>query len=232
MHKNIVILTGAGISAESGLSTFRDNQGFWDEYAIEEVATPEGFQKNPEMVHQFYNQRRAQLDSVTPNKAHHALAKLEKHWQGDFTLITQNVDDLHERAGSQNVIHMHGELKKARCLKTGKTLSWHEDLTPQTKSPFHPEAHLRPHIVWFGEVPFQLDLIFHKLDHADIFVSIGTSGQVHPAAGFVTHVYQKGQCQRIEINTEESEISHFFDQQWTGKATEKVPELLNLLHKI
>lgn len=226
--KNIVILTGAGISAESGLDTFRGNNGMWGKYAIEEVATPEAFKTDPQKVQAFYNQRRSQLKDVNPNKAHQALAELEEKWDGEFTLITQNVDDLHERAGSKNLIHMHGELKKARCTQTHQIVECEEDLDVTTPSPFDKTGVLRPHIVWFGEVPLAMDVIFSKLDQADIFVCIGTSGNVYPASGFAQHVYLRG-CETIEVNIETSEISNFFQKRLIGKATEKVPELLDIL---
>lgn len=221
MSKNIVIVTGAGISAESGLDTFRDQGGLWDKHPIEEVATWEAFEKNPKKVHRFYNKRRRELKKVQPNQAHVALASLEEKWPGDFALITQNVDDLHERAGSRNLFHMHGELKKARHIHTGEIQDCEDDLDPK--------GDLRPHVVWFGELPLYMDVIFDKLDAADIFVSIGTSGNVYPAGGFAQHVYMKGNCIRYEVNKEPSVISHLFDQRFVGNATEKVPELVELL---
>jgi len=169
------------------------------------------------------------LRSVEPNNAHRALATLEERWDGDFTLITQNVDDLHERAGSKNLLHMHGELLKVRCTHSHEIISWQEDLDAKTPSPFHPEGILRPHIVWFGELPLYMDVIFRKLDEADIFVAIGTSGQVYPAGGFVQHVYMKGNCDRIEINLDQSDLSYLFNEHYTGKATEEVPKWVDAL---
>jgi NAD-dependent deacetylase len=214
--KNIVILTGAGISAESGLKTFRDADGLWEGHRVENVATPEAFAKNPELVHRFYNLRRKQLQEVKPNLAHEALAKFEADHDSGFVIITQNVDDLHERAGSKNVIHMHGELKKARHLKSGEITSCEEDLKPN--------GLLRPHICWFGEMPFQMDEIEAHLLNADYFIVIGTSGVVYPAAGFVGWV--KLSCKKILLNKEETSQHSLFDEVRVGLASEIVPDYL------
>ena len=220
--ENIVILTGAGISAESGLATFRGPDGLWCGHRVEDVCTPEAFARDPALVHRFYNERRRQLADVAPNAAHHALARLAAHWQGRLMLVTQNVDDLHDRAldavtpaSSFEFIHMHGELKKARCTRTGAISHCDGDLTV--------EGTLRPHIVWFGEMPLQMDDIYRALGRADLFVSIGTSGNVYPAAGFVAEARHAG-AHTLEINLEPSLTrSHFADARH-GKASELVPQ--------
>ena len=225
--KSIVILTGAGISAESGIRTFRDSGGLWENHRIEDVATPGGFHRDPSLVHQFYNARRAQLLSgeVQPNPAHLALAELERSWKGDFLLVTQNVDDLHDRAGSQKLIHMHGELLKARCLRTEKVFDWRQDLSTNTPCPCcRVPGQLRPHIVWFEEMPLEMDRIYAALDACDLFVSIGTSGQVYPAAGFVSHV--QGRARTIEINLEPSSVVTAFDETIHGPAGIEVPRFV------
>ena len=222
--KNVVILTGAGISSESGLKTFRDDDGLWEGHRVEEVATPEAFAANPSLVHTFYNLRRQQLLSVEPNSAHLALADFESQHQGEFLLITQNVDDLHERAGSKNVIHMHGELRKVRCMDSGKVYDWTQDLTIDTP---HPEGNgrkgrLRPHICWFGEIPFHMTDIEQALARADLFVAIGTSGLVYPAAGFVNWV--PGGCKRVLLNKDEAQNNPLFEEVILGPATQTVPK--------
>ena len=183
---NIVILTGAGVSAESGIATFRAEDGLWEQHRVEDVATPEGFYRNPALVQDFYNQRRAQLATVNPNPAHQAIARLQREWPSCVTLVTQNIDDLHERAQSPAVIHMHGELLKVRCIHSGRVYLWpgavHDD---SLCSCCTPSRTLRPHIVWFGEMPFAMDEIYSALRQADLFIAIGTSGNVYPAAGFV-----------------------------------------------
>lgn len=219
--KNIVVLTGAGISAESGLKTFRDSHGLWEGHKIEEVATPEAFAKNPELVHEFYNLRRQQLNEVQPNAAHQALAEFEKNFSGSFTMVTQNVDDLHERAGSKNIFHIHGELKKVRCLKTEEIFSWTKQLNLKTP---HPkglgEGLLRPHICWFGEIPFFMDETFRAVIKADLFVAIGTSGAVYPAAGLVQQV--PSHCQTVLINKNSAENSLNFSKTIMGTASQAV----------
>ncbi len=223
---HIVVLTGAGVSAESGLDTFRDKSGVWARYDYRDVATPEGFDANPALVHEFYNMRRANLANVEPNAAHRALATLEARIVGSggaFTLITQNVDDLHERAGSQNVIHMHGELKRARCAACSAVHSWAGDLSADTRCPDCKGAGaMRPHVVWFGETPFLMDEIVAALMNADQFVSIGTSGSVYPAAGLVGQARALGvAC--MELNLEASANAAAFDDARYGKACEIVP---------
>ncbi len=229
-YQNIVILTGAGISAESGLSTFRDEGGLWAKHRIEDVATPEAFIKNPDLVQGFYNARRRQLQDVTPNGAHLALAKLEKEHSGPVTIITQNVDDLHERALSHNVIHMHGELSKVRCTQCGRVQLWLGDCTQDKacsacgKSPA-----LRPYIVWFGELPYYMDRIHGLLGQCDLFISIGTSGTVYPAAGFVADVQKAGYAHTLEINLEPSAGISYFAEARFGKAGDLVPVLVDEL---
>jgi NAD-dependent deacetylase len=199
---NIVILTGAGISAESGISTFRDHNGLWETHRFEDLATPAAFRRDPLLVHRFYNARRGQLKTVAPNAAHIALAELERGWRGNFLLVTQNVDDLHERAGSRNLIHMHGEIRKLRCAGCNDVV-YHEDDagTALVCAACGVAAKMRPHIVWFGEMPFRMDEIYAAVERADIFAAIGTSGVVYPAAGLVDAANHNGRdCETIEIN--------------------------------
>jgi NAD-dependent deacetylase len=223
---HIVILTGAGISAESGLDTFRDKGGVWARYDYREVATPEGFAANPALVHEFYNMRRANLENVAPNPAHVALAALERRLEsagGGLTLITQNVDDLHERGGSRNILHMHGELKKARCGLCGAIHEWADDLSLATVCPACGDAGaMRPDVVWFGEIPLLMDEIAMALSAASHFVSIGTSGSVYPAAGFVAEARAMGvPC--TELNLEPSENAWAFSDARYGPAGVIVP---------
>lgn len=229
-QKTIVILTGAGISAESGLATFRDNNGLWCNHRIEDVATPEAFTRNPKLVHEFYNMRRAQLKEAHPNAAHTALARLAKEWVGRAVVVTQNVDDLHERADSEtqlSLIHMHGELKKVRCIASETIFDWEEDLTLDTPCPCcQRKARLRPHIVWFGEMPLQMGAIYHLLRECDLFISIGTSGNVYPAAGFVQEVRSVGKAHTVELNMEPSLGHSLFKERIYGPATEIVPEYI------
>ncbi len=224
---NIVILTGAGISAESGISTFRDHNGLWENHPIEDVATPEGFARNPDLVYEFYNQRRQQLNSgdIHPNNAHKSLADLEKIFGKNLTIITQNVDNLHERAGSNNVWHMHGELNKIRCTHCSNIQDWEGDFDHETICPCcQNKGVLRPHIVWFGEMPFYMAKIEDKLTQCDLFVSIGTSGQVYPAAGFVQLVRQLNpKAHTLEINLEPSNQNSLFHEHRHGKAATLVP---------
>ena len=229
-YRNIVVLTGAGVSAESGVRTFRDNDGLWENHRVEDVATPEGFARDPELVQRFYNERRAQLHMVEPNPAHLALARLERELDGQVTIVTQNVDDLHERAGSKNVIHMHGQLLKIRCTACHAVLDWEDDCTQQTPCPTcNAVQALRPHIVWFGEMPFDMHLIRDKLIRCDLFISIGTSGNVYPAAGFVLEVREETSAHTIEINLEPSAGAGYFLEQRHGPAGELVPALVDEL---
>lgn len=223
---SIVILTGAGISAESGVRTFRDAGGLWEGHRVEEVATPEGFARNPGLVQAFYNARRRQLAEVAPNAAHIALAELERRWPGEVLLVTQNVDDLHERAGSRNLIHLHGELLKARCQRCGGTHSWAGDLDPVTPCPTCGQAALRPNIVWFGERPFELPRIYDTLERCGLFLAIGTSGLVYPAAGFVEAAVQ---AWTVELNLERSDVADAFQEHRIGPATELVPAFVTAL---
>lgn len=221
---DIVVLTGAGVSQESGLATFRDAGGLWQRVRIEDVATPEAFARDPARVQAFYDARRAQLldPAVRPNAAHVALAQLEWRHPGRLLLVTQNVDDLHERAGSGNVVHMHGALKRARCLSCGASSPWEADVAPGSACPACAVAgRLRPDIVWFGEMPMHMDEIEAALDACGLFVSIGTSGSVYPAAGFVARV--AGRAETVELNLEPSEGSALFDRTVHGRATEVVP---------
>ena len=234
-HLNrLVLLTGAGVSAESGLATFRGEDGLWEGHRVEDVATPEAFARDPELVHKFYNARRAQLDEVEPNAAHRALARLDMEWPGELLLVTQNVDDLHERAGSTRLIHMHGENKKAWCLACGDRIPWDGPMgTDLECRSCAASGGLRPDIVWFGEMPYQMNRIEEALRECDLFVSIGTSGAVYPAAGFVQTARYCG-ARTIEMNLEPSQGSVFFDEVRIGAASELVPawvdEMLQSAH--
>ncbi|MEZ5385789.1 MAG: NAD-dependent deacylase [Prosthecobacter sp.] len=226
----IVVLTGAGMSAESGVPTFRGVDGLWEGHRIEDVASPEGFARDPELVHRFYNLRRAALNKVEPNAGHHALAKLEREWRGRFLLVTQNVDDLHERAGSEKLIHMHGELRKARCECCDAVLSWNDDLDSGTRCRACGEiGGLRPHIVWFGEFPFGMETIMGALKHADLFLCIGTSGVVYPAAGFAQIAAERPGCHLIEMNLEATAISRQFHERIIGPVAVELPQLVERL---
>ncbi|MBM9458644.1 NAD-dependent protein deacylase [Nocardioides sp. zg-536] len=218
----IVVLTGAGISAESGVPTFRDADGLWEGHHVDDVATPEGFDRDRGTVQRFYDERRAALRQVEPNAAHRALAELEETVGDALLVITQNIDDLHERAGSRNVVHMHGELLKARCRACGSVHVWQDTLYDEPDCPGCGVADLRPDVVWFGEVPYEMDRISAALAEASHFVSIGTSGAVYPAAGFVQHARRHG-AHTLELNLERSEGSHFFHEARQGRAGELVP---------
>jgi NAD-dependent deacetylase len=220
---NIVILTGAGISAESGLQTFRAADGLWEGHRVEDVATPEAFARDPGLVHQFYDARRARLGEVEPNAAHLALARLDAEWRGKLLIVTQNVDDLHERAGAKRLLHMHGELKRGWCLACDGRFEWDGAMLTGNVCPSCREAGtVRPDIVWFGEMPYDMEAIEAALFHADLFVSIGTSGAVYPAAGFVQTAKYRG-ARTMEINLEPSQGSIFFDERRYGRASELVP---------
>lgn len=220
----IVVLTGAGISKESGLDTFRDAGGVWERYCIEDVATPEGYQRNPAKVHKFYNEQRMSLSDAQPNAAHHALARLERELGDRLLVVTQNIDDLHERAGSTRLIHMHGELLKVRCDHCDRI--WKETGAISTEtvcSSCGKAGGVRPHIVWFGEIPLQMDEIFAAIDTCTLFAAIGTSGNVYPAAGFVERARMNDGTGTIELNLEPSVgASRFADARY-GPATEVVP---------
>ncbi|TCZ63027.1 NAD-dependent deacylase [Roseicella aquatilis] len=227
--RNIVVLTGAGISRESGLHTFRDPDGIWQRVRIEDVATPEAFARDPARVQAFYDARRAQLrdPAVQPNAAHRALAELDRRWPGEFLLVTQNVDDLHGRAGARRLLPMHGELAKARCLRCDTVQASPPRLGDAPPCAACGAAALRPHIVWFGEMPLGMERIDAALAACDLFVSIGTSGNVYPAAGFVAEV--RGRARTLELNLEPSEGTRFFDEARHGPATALVPEFVAAL---
>ncbi|MEL6767779.1 MAG: NAD-dependent deacylase [Pseudomonadota bacterium] len=223
----IVILTGAGISAESGLGTFRDAGGLWSSYDLAEVATPEGYSANPSLVLDFYNARRANCRGAEPNAAHHALAKLMAQHSGHVTLITQNIDDLHERSGSAPVHHMHGEVMRAQCAACGARWPVDTDLTTADScAACGVTGRVRPDVVWFGEVPYGLDMIGDALAAADLFVAVGTSGAVYPAAGLVSEATRHG-ADTLELNLERSEISGLFGQRRLGPASKTVPAWVN-----
>jgi NAD-dependent deacetylase len=222
--RNIVILTGAGISAESGLATFRAADGLWEDHRVEDVATPEAFVRDPELVHRFYDARRARLDEVEPNAAHVALARLDSEWPGELLIVTQNVDDLHERAGAKRLLHMHGELTSGWCRACDGRFAWSGRMGVSASCPECQVAgQVRPDIVWFGEMPYDVERIDEALAKADLFVSIGTSGAVYPAAGFVQTAKYVG-ARTLEINLEPSQGSMFFDERRYGPAGIEVPK--------
>lgn len=227
----IVVLTGAGISAESGLDTFRDRGGIWDRADLGEVATSEGFARDPDGVNAFYDGLRRQLadPSVRPNAAHFALARLEAAWPDGVVVVTQNVDDLHERAGSRSVIHMHGELGRVRCVACGEGRAHGGDVPKGGACFCDRRGGLRPDIVWFGEMPFRMDEIKAALARCATFLAVGTSGSVHPAAGFVAEVRRRGGVRTVEFNLEPSETAHLFDEQRAGPAGMTVPEFVGEL---
>ena len=224
--RSIVVLTGAGISRESGLHTFRDADGIWATVKIEDVATPEAFRRDPMRVHEFYNTRRRKLlgNEIAPNPAHLALAEFEAGWPGAFLLVTQNIDNLHERAGSRDLIHMHGEMLKARCDRCSDIVECRDDLFVETPCGACSElGTMRPHVVWFGEMPFEMDRIYAALEACDLFVSIGTSGNVYPAAGFVQSARMAG-ARTVELNLEPSEGATLFEEAIYGPAGTVVPD--------
>ncbi|MFT4672621.1 MAG: NAD-dependent deacetylase [Pseudohongiellaceae bacterium] len=224
-YKSIVVLTGAGISAESGIQTFRASDGLWEEHRIEDVATPEAFERDPELVQHFYNLRRQPIlnNDVHPNPAHFALAKLQSEFAGKFTLITQNIDNLHEQGGAKGVLHMHGEILKIRCIRSNQIFDCGSDVATQDKCPCCDQrGNLRPHIVWFGEMPLYMQEIYQALAECDLFVAIGTSGNVYPAAGFVQMANQAG-AHALEINLEQSNVATDFDDAIYGKAGVVLP---------
>ncbi len=231
-YHHIVILTGAGISAESGIRTFRAADGLWEDHRIEDVATPEAFARAPALVHRFYNMRRIQLQepAVQPNAAHFALARLEREYPGEILLVTQNVDNLHERAGSRKLIHMHGELLSMRCTRSGQRFPVSGDISINTRCACCGIAgSLRPDIVWFGEIPYAMDRIHAALEKCTLFLSIGTSGHVYPAAGFVELARQAG-AHTVEINLEATQTGNAFHEHHYGPAGTVVPHTVaNLL---
>ena len=231
MAPSIVVLTGAGISKESGLDTFRDADGIWSKVRLEDVATPEAFRRDPARVQEFYNMRRRALlrPGLEPNPAHAALARLEREWPGDVLLVTQNVDDLHERAGSNHLIHMHGEMLKARCTDCDHVAPVAADLTPASEClRCGTLGSLRPHVVWFGEMPFGMRSISQALAACDLFVSIGTSGTVYPAAGFVGDARSSG-ARTVELNLEPSDGHSRFHEAIHGPASVIVPAFVDRL---
>ena len=221
--RNIVVLTGAGVSAESGIATFRGPGGLWEGHRVEDVCTPEALAADPVLVHRFYDLRRAALAEVEPNAAHLALAELDAAWPGELLIVTQNVDDLHERAGARRLLHMHGELTSALCAACGVRRPWREALPPGTRCKACGAAALRPDIVFFGEMPYQMERIEAALARADLFVSIGTSGAVYPAAGFVQLADAYG-ADTLELNLERSAGSGFFAETRLGPAGVLVPD--------
>ncbi len=220
--RNIVILTGAGISAESGIDTFRAEGGLWEQHRVEDVATPEAFARDPELVLRFYDMRRAAIQTKAPNAAHLALARLDAEWPGELLIVTQNVDDLHERAGARRVLHMHGEHLNAWCIACDVRSRWTGSLIDRPACPACGEAALRPDVVWFGEMPYRMEEIYAALAEADLFVSIGTSGAVYPAAGLVRQARELGAA-TLELNLEPSQGTHWFDEARHGPATQVVP---------
>jgi NAD-dependent deacetylase len=231
LHRRTVVLTGAGISAESGLPTFRDASGHWSRFRPSELATPEAFANNPDRVLKFYTSRRhALLDpAVKPNAAHGALAEFEKGTESEFLLVTQNVDDLHERAGSKNLVHMHGELLRTQCSFCGHEFASHTDLLRSDRCPAcgRPGG-LRPAVVWFGEIPRHIEQIIGAIRRCDLFVAVGTSGSVHPASGFV-EIARRAGAQTVEINSEDTPTTPLFDTVIRGPASVSVPSFLTSL---
>jgi len=228
----IVILTGAGISKESGLATFRDADGIWATVRIEDVATPEAFARDPARVQAFYNHRRAGLldPEIQPNAAHVALARLQREWPGEVMLVTQNIDDLHERGGSPDLIHMHGEMLKVQCSACPAVRDWRTDLAVDAVCPdCSAVGTLRPHVVWFGEMPLEMERIYAALAQCALFVSIGTSGNVYPAAGFVQEARMVGGAHTVELNLEPSAGASLFHEAHHGPATEIVPAFVAAL---
>jgi NAD-dependent deacetylase len=221
--RNIVVLTGAGVSAESGIDTFRSKGGLWEQHRVEDVATPDGFARDPDLVLRFYDMRREAIQKAQPNAAHWALAALDADWPGDLLIVTQNVDDLHERAGAKRLIHMHGEHLNAWCTTCDVRSSWRDTLAERPACPVCGERTLRPDVVWFGEMPYRMDEIDTALSQCDLFVSIGTSGAVYPAAGYVQTARFHG-ARTLELNMEPSQGSFHFDRSRMGKASDLVPE--------
>ena len=227
--RNIVILTGAGVSAESGLATFRGPDGLWEGHRVEDVATPEAFVRDPALVHSFYDARRERLGEVEPNAAHQALARLDAEWPGELLIVTQNVDDLHERAGTRRLLHMHGELTSGWCLACDERFGWEGPMGEGASCLVCQVAgRVRPDIVWFGEMPYQMERIDQALANTDLFVSIGTSGAVYPAAGFVQTARYCG-ARTLEINLEPSQGSLFFEERRYGPAGVEVPKWVDEL---
>ena len=221
--RNIVILTGAGISAESGIDTFRSAGGLWEQHRVEDVATPEGFARDPKLVLRFYDMRRAAIQTKQPNPAHYALARLDNEWPGELLIVTQNVDDLHERAGAKRVLHMHGEHLNAWCTSCDLRSPWTAPLIDRPPCPVCQARTLRPDVVWFGEMPYRMGEIYAALRTCELFVSIGTSGAVYPAAGFVQNAVELG-AETLELNLEHSQGSSMFHETRLGPASDLVPQ--------
>ena len=221
--RNIVVLTGAGVSAESGIDTFRGGGGLWEQHRVEDVATPEAFARDPDLVLRFYDMRRAAIQTKQPNPAHEALARLDREWDGGLLIVTQNVDHLHEQAGAARVLHMHGEHLNAWCTACDNRSRWTAPLLDRPPCPACGARTLRPDVVWFGEMPYRMDEIYAALREADLFVSIGTSGAVYPAAGFVRDARALGAA-TLELNLERSQGSAWFDETRLGPASELVPQ--------
>ncbi|NND81236.1 MAG: NAD-dependent protein deacylase [Gammaproteobacteria bacterium] len=229
--RSVVVLTGAGVSAESGIRTFRAADGLWEEHRVEDVATPEAFERDPELVLRFYNERRRPLleNSVQPNTAHHALARFEHQFDGEFLLVTQNIDNLHEQAGSRSLLHMHCEVLKMRCTDSDQVFECMTDIEPDDPCACcNKTGTLRPHIVWFGEMPLYMDEIYTALARCDLFIAIGTSGNVYPAAGFVQAAAMGG-ARTVEINLEQSQVATEFDEGVYGLAGEVLSPWLDQL---
>ena len=226
---NIVILTGAGISAESGVAIFRGPDGLWEGHRVEDVATPEAFARDPDLVQSFYDARREKLSTVRPNAAHEALGRLDGEWPGELLLVTQNVDDLHERAGSKRLLHMHGQLRQGWCLSCDGRFAWDGPMGNGGTCPACGKSgQVRPDIVWFGEIPYEMERIEAALRQCDLFVSIGTSGAVYPAAGFVQTARYCG-ARAVEINLEPSMGSIYFHESRIGRAGDLVPQWVDSL---
>ncbi|WP_114423444.1 NAD-dependent deacylase [Nocardioides houyundeii] len=224
----VVILTGAGISAESGVPTFRDADGLWEGHDVMQVATPEGFEADPALVQRFYDLRRAHLSRVQPNAAHLALGRLAEHLGDDLVVVTQNVDDLHERGGVEHVLHMHGELNSALCRACLARFPWYDDLAPEPPCPRCGAHLLRPDVVWFGEMPLHMDETLEALEQADVFAAIGTSGMVQPAASFV-HFARANGAHTIELNLEPTPGTEDFEESRLGRAGDLVPQWVSEL---
>lgn len=229
-HERVFVLTGAGVSAESGLSTFRDANGLWNEHRVEEIASPAGWARDPQLVWQFYSQRRAKLAGVEPNAAHVALGKIERELGERFFLCTQNVDDLHERGGSARVTHMHGELRRSRCEHCDRPSFIDEQLYESLNAIARCGCggRLRPHICWFGETPFEMDRIIAALDQCDVFITIGSSGVVYPAAQFVARAKSRADVRAIYVGPEEPDNAYSFDECRLGTAVQAVPGLFRV----
>lgn len=229
-YKNIVILTGAGISAESGLSTFRSENGLWNNHPVEDVATIQAFERNPEYVHEFYNQMRPELFAANPNSAHLAITTLqEKYKDSNINIITQNIDVLHEKAKSKNIYHIHGQINQIVCLNCGKVFETWQDVHSSDECPFcHTKGFLKPNIVFFGETPLYIETVENLLQKCDLFISIGTSGVVYPAAGFVQIAYLNG-AKTCEFNLERTSNNYMFAEHYYGKAGETLPLFIKKL---